>query len=59
MYASVVTTACVHDSDALSLRKIKSGTIKPFFLTIMHQAPKVDVRLKLTAQNHFAKVGSR
>lgn len=43
-------------SDKLSLRKIKSGAVKPFFMTFMHQAPGQDVRLKLTGQNQFAKV---
>ncbi|DBA85228.1 TPA: hypothetical protein ACH3X2_005931 [Trebouxia sp. C0005] len=39
----------------LRLRKIKSGSIKPFFLTLMHQQPSPDARLKLIAQHFFAK----
>ncbi|KAL0042386.1 hypothetical protein WJX77_010878 [Trebouxia sp. C0004] len=41
----------------LHLRKIKSGSIKPFLLTLMHQQPSPDVRLKLIAQHFFAKDG--
>ena len=40
----------------LTLRKIKSGAIKPFFLTLMHQHPHLDVRLKLTGTNHLPEV---
>ncbi len=40
----------------LNLRKIKSGSTKPFFLTLMHQQPSPDVRLKLIAHKLFAKV---
>ena len=42
--------------EKLSLRKIKSGAVKPFFLSFMHDPPSQDVRLKLTGQNQFAKV---
>ena len=47
---------CTLSRNELHLRKIKSGSIKPFFLTLMHQQPSPDVRLKLIAQNFFAKV---
>ena len=44
-------------SEKLSLRKVKSGAVKPFFLTFVHQPPGQDVRLKLMGQRHFAEVG--
>ena len=43
-------------SDKLSLRKVKSGAVKPFFLTFVHQDPDQDVRLKLLGQRQFAEV---
>ena len=42
--------------DKLTVRKIKSGAVKPFFSAFLNQSPSPDVRMKLTGQNHFAEV---
>lgn len=47
---------CIICRTELELRKIKSGPVKPYFLTWMHPDQDADVRLKLTAAYHFAEV---
>lgn len=42
--------------DKLTVRKIKSGAVKPFSLAFVNQSPSLDVRMKLTGQNHYAEV---
>ena len=49
-----LTVSCCRNK--VTIRKMKSGSVKPCFISVLSQKPFADLRIKLLAHKYFDKV---